>query len=74
MGVLIALRFSELSPAFEYPSRSRDPMHHFHIQRLVGLKSCAPFPLPIWNLGSVRKFRRTIPSTLDALLETVDTC
>ena len=49
-------------------------MHHFHIQRLVGLKSCAPFPLPIWNLGSVRKFRRTIPSTLDALLETVDTC
>ena len=35
IGVLIALRFSELSPAFEYPSRSRDLIHDFHIQRLL---------------------------------------
>ena len=68
----IALPLSELSPAFECPFRSRDPMRHFHIGGLVGRRSCMPFLLLIWD-RCVLKFRRTTPSTLDALLESEDT-
>ena len=101
----IALPFSELSSAFEYPSRSRDPMRHFRIRGLVELWSCTLFPrlskvvrfsFSVWqsssrasrslsrfvlcelelsaslavflaDLRQVYRFRRTTPSTLDAL-------
>lgn len=38
---------SELSAAYEYPSRSRDPMRHYCIRGLVELRPCTLFLLPI---------------------------
>ena len=49
ISVTLALAFSELSPNFDCPFCSRDPLQHFHIRGLVGLRSCTPFLLPIWD-------------------------
>lgn len=45
----IALPFSELSAAYEYPSRSRDLMRHYRIRGLVEIRSCTLFLLRIWD-------------------------
>ena len=44
-------------------------MRHFHIQRLVELKKDL-YAVSLTDLEQLCKFRRTTPSTLDALFET----